>query len=167
MWINFNWIWVLYLGVVALGDIKTKSISRGSLLCGVILLGLFIYKENPLKSQLIMGAILGVVFLLISILSKEALGLGDSIVISYISIWLGANIAMYILLFSFLLVGIIAGLINIRSGISAKVSRVVNLENDVEVNFIEEEYLWWQREVPYLPFLAISCLLYVIISYGK
>lgn len=88
-------VWCLYLWALGIADIKNLRVSTPSLVYGVVLLATSIYMESSEVSSVMLGAVLGGIFILVSKYTKEALGYGDSMVITIVSMWLGGYLAIY------------------------------------------------------------------------
>ena len=61
-------------------------------------------------TQMAAGAVMGMVFILISRVSKGALGMGDSAVITALGVWCGVRDGFPLVLFAFILSGIFGGI---------------------------------------------------------
>lgn len=129
---DLNVAWFLYLWALAIADIRNLSVSKPCLVYGGILAGVSIYVEAPPMVDVLIGVIVGGGFLLLSRLTHEALGYGDSMMIAIVSIRYGGYSAIYILTGAFALAAICGGIRGWRSPSGTK-------------------------EIPFLPFLAMSC----------
>lgn len=98
--------WCMYLWALGIADIKSKSVSKSALIYGMVLLLLSIYGYSLDGKHLLSGGILGAVFILVSRYTKEALGYGDSMVLTMVSVWLGGYLAIYTIGAAFAMVAI-------------------------------------------------------------
>lgn len=145
MWLNLEVAFLLYLWGLGISDIIYRSISKCWVVCGWILLGIYFYWNHPQGYEIVGGILLGTVFLLISKYTNEALGYGDSIIICLIAMWIGPQIAIYLLCASFAL--------SAAYGL---------LKGSFERDTLKKDAL--KKEIPYLPFLAITCSVYLFIG---
>lgn len=129
--------WLLYLWVVGIADIKNLSISRAYVMFGGLLAVISILVKKIEISNLILGCVLAFVFILVSRYTKEAIGYGDSIMITWVSFWLGGYAIIYTLGCAFGMTAIYGGLQKYKRGSG-------------------------DEEIPFLPFLAAACTLGIL-----
>lgn len=104
LWMIFQGVIVVYLLVLSAIDLRWKKVSVRSLL---ILLGIVILmqilcgREEP--QVMLAGGVCGSVFLLLSWITKESFGYGDSILILILGIVTGGWNLLWILFAAFLL----------------------------------------------------------------
>lgn len=160
MWWSLNIAWVLFLWTLGVIDIKSRSVSKPYLIYGWLLTVLSIYIERLDNTSVILGGILGCVFILVSKFTKEALGYGDSIVITLISMRLGGYVAIYTLGGAFGMAAIYGMICQRRRCRSySKNTHIVDTEEVClkdKVNTAEE--------IPFLPFLAMACTLSMVLA---
>lgn len=89
----------LYLGIVSMIDIKKKSLSIYTIILGFVLMGiLYIFSPyNPIS--LAGGVLIGVIIVAVSFLSRQAVGLGDGLILIIIGLCFGAS-TIYIFMYS-------------------------------------------------------------------
>lgn len=104
-----RWGCVLYLGVLAILDWKTKKIPLGLVVIGMVSACGFqlISKELPFLLVAAGGAV-GLVFLAVSKVTEEAFGYGDSMVIGVLGIYLGFWNLLSMLVLTFILAAMTA-----------------------------------------------------------
>ena len=95
-----------YLCVVSMWDIRKREIPVWLIAAGGIL---------PLV-LMVTGALVGGVFLLISRLTQEAFGYGDSLMIAVTGVYLGFWNVLYLLVWAYVLAAVFAGYVLIRKG---------------------------------------------------
>lgn len=106
-----------YLCVVSMWDIRKREIPVWLIAAGGILsasLGYF-HGKIPLV-LMVTGALVGGVFLLISRLTQEAFGYGDSLMIAVTGVYLGFWNVLYLLVWAYVLAAVFAGYVLIRKG---------------------------------------------------
>ena len=99
-----------YLCVVSMWDIRKREIPVWLIAAGGILsasLGYF-HGKIPLV-LMVTGALVGGVFLLISRLTQEAFGYGDSLMIAVTGVYLGFWNVLYLLVWAYVLAAVFAG----------------------------------------------------------
>ena len=130
-----NWVIFLLLVMCSISDFKKKTMPAVLLIIfSITVLGFAIFGDSVGVRLWVGGAILGMLFLLISKCTKEAIGYGDSWLILLLGIQLGSLEAIGVLFAASLL---------------AAVSSLF--------------FLWkcnWKRDtsLPFVPFLCISYL---------
>lgn len=94
-------IMLLFLGVGAWFDIKDRTLPIWYILCfalaGILCNGLFRYQKI---SELLIGALVGIVFLFLGKITKESIGYGDGLGITVMGIFQGSSLLLS-LLFAF------------------------------------------------------------------
>jgi len=130
-----NWVILLLLVMCSVSDFKKKTIPVVLLIVfSITVLGFVIFGDSVELRLRVGGAVLGMVFLLISKCTRESIGYGDSWLILLLGIQLGYLKAISVLFAASLLAGV-ASLF----------------------------FLWkrnWKRDtsLPFVPFLSISYL---------
>ena len=130
-----NWVIFLLLVMCSISDFKKKTMPAVLLIVlSITVLGFAIFGDSVGVRLRVGGAILGMLFLLISKCTKEAIGYGDSWLILLLGIQLGYLEAISVLFAASLLAGV-ASLF----------------------------FLWkcnWKRDtsLPFVPFLSVSYL---------
>ena len=112
-----------YLGVLAIADIRKKSLPVWLLGTGVMLALTYqlIEKKMPIVLWL-SGAAVGIVFLIVSKTTGEALGYGDGVLIGILGIYLGLWELMCLLMTAFFLTALYAAVILMRCKFRRKTS---------------------------------------------
>ena len=130
-----NWVIFLLLVMCSISDFKKKTMPAVLLIVfSITVLGFVIFGDSAGVRLRVGGAVLGMLFLLISKCTKEAIGYGDSWLILLLGIQLGYLEAISVLFAASLLAGVASLFI-----------------------------LWkcnWKRDtsLPFVPFLSISYL---------
>ena len=99
-----------YLCFVSMWDIRKREIPVWLIAAGGILsasLGYF-HGKIPLL-LMVTGALVGGVFLLVSRLTQEAFGYGDSLMIAVTGVYLGFWNVLYLLVWAYVLAAVFAG----------------------------------------------------------
>lgn len=104
-----DWFILAVLGICSVSDWKKKTIS----VLWLVLLGVavicFTVICNPVDSRLrLSGALIGVLFLIISKCTKEAIGYGDSWLILFLEIYMGCVRGTTVLFVAALLSGVVS-----------------------------------------------------------
>lgn len=120
MWELDRCAWGILLGILAVFDYKKKQVPTGLLAVGgVLALGFCIGKG--VGWQTLAGGAVGSVCLLLSKVTGEQIGYGDSIGILEMGIYLGGWNLLQVLLLSFLFLGIRGGICMARGGFKKEV----------------------------------------------
>lgn len=93
----------LYLGILSVLDIRTRKIPRWLLILGMS--GTILLKSISKNSSIVLvvsGVAIGFLFCMISKVSKETLGMGDSYLITILGAFVGGWNLLYILAYAFL-----------------------------------------------------------------
>ncbi len=139
MWkIIIQVIWGIFLLIGGVYDWKKRYISHYLLIIGCIVAFISICVVQEGKAH-IMGVLIGSIFIIISKLTDQALGYGDSIICVLIGIGLGANVLIECCTIGFFICSIIC-LIGVRL---KKISR--------------------KSEVPFLPFLFCGYIMRLVL----
>ena len=111
----------------AIEDYKTRTIDvRKALLFAVAGVAISLFKGQYSMLSLLGGVSIGIVFYLVSIVSKEKIGKGDAVIIGVTGLYLGfANTIILIWISS--IIALIAGLIVIKN---------YKFQDDVELPFV-------------------------------
>lgn len=109
MWNIMRIFFCVYLGVIALLDIRSRKMPIWIIAAGGIGVGIYrcIVRDIPWEVCLF-GAAVGIVFLFISKVTKESFGYGDSLLILVIGVGVGFWNLVSLLLVSFFLSSIVA-----------------------------------------------------------
>lgn len=109
-------IMLLLLGLCAWRDCKEKQIPLTLLLImsgAAVLFAVFCPRES--LGAIIGGAFVGALFFLISKLTKQAIGYGDSWLILILGVYLGASLALQLLLLASFMAGVCSLFLLIRN----------------------------------------------------
>lgn len=116
-------LWI-FLGINTLTDIKNHTIYIAvTFLFGALGTVIFACAEDGSLLSLVSGTVVGIGLMLLSVLSKGAVGFGDGLVVAVTGIWLGGWKTALVLMGGFLLAaffgvaGICAGRVNRKSEI--------------------------------------------------
>lgn len=105
-----------YLGILSWMDIKTKRIPMWILGAGI--LAAFVFRVLQRKQMMVLwlsGGAVGLVFLVVGKITREALGYGDGVLIGILGIYLGIWDLLCLLLTAFFLAALYAaGLLTVR-----------------------------------------------------
>ena len=89
-WVFCQITFLIYMIILAVMDIKRRQVHLGFLLSGIIWVILSVICERTVSTgEIIAGILAGAFFLLISKLTKESFGYGDSILIVIMGAFLG------------------------------------------------------------------------------
>lgn len=133
---------LLYLGAVALWDIRMKKIPVWMIGLGVTLALFWNLTVREIPGELAWsGAAVGILFLIIGKVTDEALGYGDGLVIFILGIYLGFWRLLAVLTGAYFLAAVFAGGILIRKGFCAKK---------------------FKSSFPFLPFLAAAYVFVIL-----
>lgn len=144
--VNVEWvsliISILYLAALSIQDLRNRTVSGKLLAIGMVYAVLFqILWGEQLLSEWLLGAFVGICFIGVSKITKEALGYGDSLLILNLGIYLGIWKLMYLLLIAFAISGVFSIAILIKCHYHKK------------------------KTFPFIPFLAAGYVLLMILSY--
>ena len=130
-----DWIIFVLLGMCSASDVRKKTMPIVLLIVFSIVVGGFVLFDNAVEVTFRVGGLfMGILFLLISKCSKEAIGYGDSWLILLLGIHLGSLQAAGVLF------------------VAAVLSGIVSL-------FFLWKYHWKRTAtLPFVPFLSISYL---------
>lgn len=122
-WILCQILFALFLLVLAVIDIRNKKVPLLLLLCGVFFIGVQSFCARDISWwSLAGGAAVGFVFLLISRITKEAFGYGDSILIVIIGAFVGFWQVLFLLMIAFFTAALFAAGMMIRMRFNMKAS---------------------------------------------
>lgn len=130
-----DWVVFILLAACSVSDWRKKTISYVLLLAlGIVVVAFAFLCDGISVKMRVVGALIGAVFLLISKMSREAIGYGDSFLILFLGIHMGILATLGVLF------------------VAALLAAVVSLF-----------FLWkchWKRQatLPFVPFLTISYL---------
>lgn len=102
------WIWIMiFLCICTFTDIKKRNVCGWLCILNIVAAIMLhtIFRDISGKS-LIEGAIIGGIFLIISVVTREKIGYGDSLVFLAIGLIMGGEKCFVIILWSFLLCSI-------------------------------------------------------------
>ena len=107
----------LFLGTMSLFDIKTKRLPDVSLVLGLVasVLVRIAFKGQPFLSYAL-AAIVGFVFILVSYVTDEKIGYGDSFVILSIGILVGLENLLFILFSAFIMASLFGMAVLVNKG---------------------------------------------------
>ena len=115
---------LLFLAVAAKQDVRTKEISIGYLVMGIISVCIYqIFWGKPSVLSCALGIITGGIFLTLSKLTEEGIGYGDSLMILILGAFLGVWKLMLVLMLAFTSVSLIST-IGLRMGVLSRSSKV-------------------------------------------
>lgn len=145
--------WLLFLWALGVADIRNLSVSKPALIYGGILAVVSVYVNEIDSAYVILGGVLGCVFILVSRYTKEALGYGDSMMITIVSVSVGAYVAIYTLASAFGMAAVYGGwkkyhLVHVKGS-----------EDEKDLTRKDANKV----EIPFLPFLAMACTLRVLL----
>lgn len=149
--------WFQFLLALGMVDIKNLSVPKWYLIYGGGLTIMSVHIEGRDILDIVIGGILGMGFLLVSKYTKEALGYGDSIMISLVALRFGGYVAIYILAGSFGMAAIYGGIRRWRRSAPRYVVNEIDVPIKKDGNVTVEEPIYSVDEVPFLPFLAVAC----------
>ena len=138
---------IQYIGIFVLlipcgvYDLRTRLIPVWyvGIFAGLAMLYHLLFSDGLLL-QAAAGAGLGLLFVLFSRISKEALGMGDAMVITALGLWCGIGDCLTLILFAFILAGIYGG-----------IWMLIRKKNR-------------RDSLPFIPFLLFSCVASCTIS---
>ena len=99
-WVFCQITFLIYMIILAVMDIKRRQVHLGFLLSGIIC------ERTVSTGEIIAGILAGAFFLLISKLTKESFGYGDSILIVIMGAFLGFWSLMSVLFMAFFMAGL-------------------------------------------------------------
>ena len=103
-----NWV-ILVLIICTITDLKERKIySKYCFINIACALAVHIYNRDMFWGYLVGGVALGIVFVIVSIVSKEALGMGDAFMILTLGSIIGIKENFEILLWSFIICGVVS-----------------------------------------------------------
>ena len=118
-------IWIIvFLIVCTITDLKERKIYSTYCFVNIALaLGVHICKKDMYWGYILGGIALGVMFLIVSIVSKEALGMGDALTILTMGIIGGIMISFELLLWAFIICAMVSfiGLFLKKSQLNSKI----------------------------------------------
>ncbi len=112
-----------YMGILAVMDIRKRRLSLLFLLCGVlfIIIQAFCGREIPPLSLAAGGAV-GMFFLLVSRITGEAFGYGDSLLILIMGVFLGFWKILYLLMGAFSMAAVFSAAMLVKTRFNRKSS---------------------------------------------
>lgn len=120
-WILCQIAFLVYMIILAVMDIKKRQVHLGFLLSGIIwgiLAGMC--ERKVLAGEIIAGAVVGVLFILLSKLTKESFGYGDSILIVIMGVFLGFWNLIAVLFISFFLAALFSIIMLLKTKFNKK-----------------------------------------------
>lgn len=138
MWSKLECVWAIYLGILAIRDVRDRTISWTGIVIGFLMLAGSQWILSEAYEQRVLGVLLGVLFLAISKITKESIGYGDS----WIFLILGGVLGIWQLLICLIIAFLTCFVYGIVM-IAIKKCRI-------------------KEEVPFLPFLFIAYLVTTI-----
>ena len=129
-----------FLAGVSAEDIRTRKVPGELLVMMAVLAAVYQIWMTELTWKLVLGGFgMGILFLFISYITREALGYGDSILICILGIFVGAAELIEILMLAWMSVAVVSMMLLMKRRVSKKTS------------------------VPFIPFLLVG---YCIVSIG-
>lgn len=134
-------IWcVIFLGVCTITDLKERHIYLGYCLINMtVALLINIFFKNVEWINIVAGVGLGVIFFVLSMITKEALGKGDAVIILVLGSICGIEMSFKIVTWAFILCSI------------ASIVKMIIKRKSVK------------DEIPFAPFLLCGCVLTILI----
>lgn len=125
MWTISHIVEVSYLCLLGIIDLKTRRIPKKILTLGIFLAvgkNVIDYNKNGFHSVLVnlAGVGIGIVFIVISYLTREMIGYGDSILIGIIGGCVGLWDLLYLLTLSFVICSVVSLIGLVLKGVSKK-----------------------------------------------
>ena len=134
-----EWIGFLFLLLLSVRDIREKKVNIAFLLPGVVL-AFYQMSDGFLRAE-VPGFLFSILLFVLSILTKEAIGMGDAFAVLLCTCYLPFYPVFFIFVAGLFMAGIVGVfLILIRKG-----NR--------------------KTEIPYLPFLSLSYLIYLVSNF--
>lgn len=130
---------LLFLGVNAILDFKYKKIPWVLSICFIVIGIGSVLTSSPINWWQFLGAIVGIGMILISVCTKQAIGLGDGLVLLVVGIFIGLWKTLMILFLAGILVAVV--------GIVLMVQKKGNLKTSL----------------PFIPFLLAAYGVYMIL----
>ena len=131
----------VFLGYQSICDIRTRKINAGvCMVFGAAGLLLLAIKHQRNVVSLVGGCVIGVCLMLVSYVTREAIGMGDGYVVTAVGIWAGGEKTLAAMMSAFLLAAGF-GMVKIAAGKADK-----------------------KTELAFVPFLTLS---YVLVIIGK
>lgn len=130
---------LLFLGVNAILDFKYKKIPWVLSICFIVIGIESVLTSSPINWWQFLGAIVGIGMILISVCTKQAIGLGDGLVLLVVGIFIGLWKTLMILFLAGILVAVV--------GIIMMVQKKGNLKTSL----------------PFIPFLLAAYGVYMIL----
>lgn len=130
---------LLFLGVNAILDFKYKKIPWALSICFIVIGIGSVLTSSPINWWQFLGAVVGIGMILISVCTKQAIGLGDGLVLLVVGIFIGLWKTLMILFLAGILVAVV--------GIVLMVQKKGNLKTSL----------------PFIPFLLAAYGVYMIL----
>lgn len=122
-WFIYQCIFLVYIAALAVMDFKYRKLPLKTLLSGLFIAAAGCLCGREISPVLLAtGGCMGIVFLLISRVSGESFGYGDSILILIIGIFLGFWNLMYLLLGAFSMAAVFSAVMMIKHRFNRKSS---------------------------------------------
>ena len=122
-WFICQCIFLVYIAALAVMDFKYRKLPLKTLLSGLFIVAAGCLCGREISPVLLAtGGCMGIVFLLISRVSGESFGYGDSILILIIGIFLGFWNLMYLLLGAFSMAAVFSAVMMIKHRFNRKSS---------------------------------------------
>ena len=122
-WFICQCIFLVYIAALAVMDFKYRKLPLKTLLSGLFIAAAGCLCGREISPVLLAtGGCMGIVFLLISRVSGESFGYGDSILILIIGIFLGFWNLMYLLLGAFFMAAVFSAVMMIKHRFNRKSS---------------------------------------------
>lgn len=122
-WILCQVLFAGYMGILAVMDIRKRRLSLLFLLCGMLFIIIQSFCGREISpGVLASGGAVGMIFLLISRITGEALGYGDSILILIMGIFLGFWEILYLLMGAFSMAAFFSAAMLVKTRFNRKCS---------------------------------------------
>lgn len=106
---------VLFLAMLSLEDIREKRISVRRVIIGAVAAAICQFIDGQTSGITIVDSLIpGIVLLLLSVMTKESIGIGDGIVVMMLGLWIGGQMAFLVVCLAVWTAGIFATICLIR-----------------------------------------------------
>lgn len=105
-----EYIWALiFLLICSISDLRERKVNVGvCIISGLVGIGVNFIRKVHSVAELLFGAVIGMTFIGISIITRQRIGLGDSFVILALGLILGGIQSFNIILWAFILCTLLA-----------------------------------------------------------
>lgn len=127
------------LGLYAMEDIRKRTITvRYMILFGAVGLGLHIYRQEMTAISLLLGVAVGIGMILLSLVTRESIGMGDGFVLMTTGIFLGGAANVELLFYGLLYAAVFS------------------------LGIVVFQKKKKKREIPFIPFLFLGYLTMIL-----